>query len=164
MSYLGICRLETILGISQNTISTAKIKILEGGTKKYLISVFLDRNLKKLLSCLKLTPSNLSKCQVSCKDKKIYIWDQNYCFLVSLEWTLRMKKLLSYLKSTPENFSNSKSTRKERFFQIYDQKSLIWLFSGCNFKKLLSFLKSAPLNLWKCEAIWLIFRDKSTNL
>ena len=37
--------------------------------QKYLIWVFLDWNLKTILSCLKSAPSNLSDCKISRKNE-----------------------------------------------------------------------------------------------
>ena len=45
---------------------------------KILFWVILDKNLKKLFSYLKLTPSNLSNCKVSRKNKNSKIWNQRW--------------------------------------------------------------------------------------
>ena len=58
---------------------TEKQKCLNLG-QKYLIYVFLDWNLKTILSYLKSTPSNLSNCKISRENKNACIWDQR-CFI-----------------------------------------------------------------------------------
>ena len=69
--------------------------------KNALFEYFWARILKKLLSYLKSTPSNLSISKVSPKNKNAKIWDKKCLIWVLLGRNL--KTILSYLKSAPSN-------------------------------------------------------------
>ena len=76
------------------------------------ISVFLGCNCKKLLSYLKLRPSN---CRVSSKTRKLGTKNAFFgCFKVKIK-----KKLLSYLKSAAQNFQNFKFRTKIVLFEYF---------------------------------------------
>ena len=65
---------------------------------------------EKLLSYLKSTSSNLSKCKVLCKNKNSKSWTKKTLFWVFLDWNL--KKLMSYLKSAPSSLSKYQHSSK----------------------------------------------------
>ena len=67
-------------------------------------SYIWNQNLEKLLSYLKLAPSNLSYCKVWCKNKSLEIWNQKCLIWVFLSWNYKITLL--YLKSATLNLPN----------------------------------------------------------
>ena len=80
MPYLGIFGLgfeKNYVIFETSTFEFAKIKSFmlkkkkeKQRTNSVLFGIFFNWNFKKLLSYLKSAPSNLPKCNVSCKPKK----------------------------------------------------------------------------------------------
>ena len=81
----------------------AKQKKIQIWHELCLISVFLNLNLKLLLSLLKSAPSNLSKWKFLYKTKKNQACNQSFFIWVALGYDF--EKLLTYLKSAPSNLS-----------------------------------------------------------
>ena len=140
MPYFGIfdqkCHSLVFLGKNFNfivtfEISTFKFVYLQNFTRKQKClnlgpkmpnRVFLDWNLKTILSYLKLAPPNLPNYKISRKNKNAKIWDQKCLIWVFLTknaifgyfWATILKELLSYLKSAPSNLFTCKISRQNK--------------------------------------------------
>ena len=75
------------------------------GTTNAIFWYFWAKILKKLLSHLKSSSSNLSICKTSRKSNNAQIWAKNALFGYFLGQNF--KKLLSYFKSAPSNLSKN---------------------------------------------------------
>ena len=147
----------------ENEKFCTKTKNLKLGSKKPFLNV-LDWNLKKLISFLKTTPSNLSKYHKSSKTTTItattknrtkiplfgYFWAgilKNYCHI----WNQHPQ--ICQLAKFREKTKMPKFGTKNVLFVIFNQECLIWVFFCYTFKKLLWYLKSAPSNWSNCKLL-----------
>ena len=133
--------------------------------------VFLDWNLKKIISYFKSAPLNLSSYDISRENKNGKILDQKCLICVFLGWNL--KTILSYLKSAPWSLSNckilwnNKKDFEKKYCHIWNQhpricllakfcekmkfpnffclKWLVWVFLGSNLKKKIVIFKIRTL-------------------
>ena len=107
----------------------AKIKKPKFGPKKPFLKI-LDWNLKKLMSYLKSTPSNLSKYQKLSKTATITTTTESETkiALFGYFWGRIFKNLFSYLKSALSNLSNCKFCEETKISKFATKKALFGYF------------------------------------
>ena len=114
------------------------------GIKDALLGYFWAR-IKKKLSYLKSTLSNLCNCKILQQRKKKQNLGPKFGYFCARIF----KKLLQYLKSALSNLSNWKFFEKTKMSKFGTKNALFGFFLSQNFIKL-SYLKSAPSNLSNC--------------
>ena len=110
------------------------------GIKDALLGYFWAR-IKKKLSYLKSTLSNLCNCKILQQRKKKQTLGPKFGYFCARIF----KKLLQYLKSALSNLSNWKFFEKTKMSKFGTKNALFGFFLSQNFIKL-SYLKSAPSN------------------
>ena len=119
------------------------------GIKNALFGKFWAEILKKSLSHVKSTPSKISNCKVSRKNKILKSRTKNVflgCFRQYF-WKTFVKFEINALEFVLlQNFG-----AKIKIPYICCQKCQIWIFCGWNVKIILSYLKSTPSNLSNCK-------------
>ena len=96
----------------------------------------------------KLTPSNFSKCKVSCKTKEISNLSPKVQY--SGIFRLTFEKAIVIFEINTFEFLKSEKVMQNKETSNLEPKLLIWVFLGCNFKiVLLQYLKPVFLNFPK---------------
>ena len=137
--------------------------------QKCLIWLFLVKNLKKLLSCFKSTPSSLINCKVSYKNKQLkietkmnyfgYFWTRilkNYCHISNHHfqtWLIRNScKKIKIAKNCKKNvlFVYFWSRTWKNYCHILNRHPQIWLLA--KFHK-----KTKRAKNWIKKAVFFVF-------
>ena len=113
---------------------------------------FLGNNFKKLLSCLKSAPSNLSTCKILLKKKKKCLKLGPKC-LIQVFLGQNFKKAFVIFEVNTLKFvqnQNFGKKIKQKWLNLRPKMSYLD-FLGQNFKEVWQYFKSAPSNLSYCK-------------
>ena len=159
----------------QNSWNNAKTQVW---VQKYLIWVFLGKNLKKLSWYSKSAPSNLSNCKILWKNKqkqkmakfetrhawfgyfgaeiwKLYchIWNRHprFCLITEFHEITKIPKFRT--NNVLFGYFFLLKFQKKCLVWVFWRKRLFGVFLGCNLKIILSYLKSAPYNFSICKIL-----------